>query len=380
MIVWVLAGLLGLATGVRIGWALVNKQSLVSTAMIVALGSLAIVAALNWQPLTLLLDTVLHWPNISVLLTQIALVGCAAGSSVMIIGVGSEWRPKIVKRIALAQYTFAAVIAVAAAVVFFTGGRQPEMSPQEYLNQNLGGSGSVSWLVPLLYVLLAMSLVTWAGLRHSNRTRRGRALFIFTLGVVLILLTSMFFLIRAVSTVQLLGIGTAVTLLGCAMALVAAASLLPTVEDWFGGRRELREIEPLLAEMQRRQPDIGIGERPRGPLAYQVAEKLSMISDALFLEASAAVSQARMTRPGLHPHDAHPDIAEILPEVDPPDVTPQEQARAIARWISAGRGDHPQDGAAEFPGLGWLHQPEIYSDRDWIIEIARQYRSISQTD
>ena len=37
MIVWVIAGLLGLATGLRIGWALVNKQSLVSTAMILAL-------------------------------------------------------------------------------------------------------------------------------------------------------------------------------------------------------------------------------------------------------------------------------------------------------------------------------------------------------
>ena len=64
MIIWVIAGLLGLATGLRIGWALVNKQSLVSTAMILALGSLGLVAALNWQPLTLLIDTVLHWPNI----------------------------------------------------------------------------------------------------------------------------------------------------------------------------------------------------------------------------------------------------------------------------------------------------------------------------
>jgi hypothetical protein len=53
LIVWVIAGLLGLATGLRIGWALVNKQSLVSTAMILALGSPGVVAALNWQPLTL---------------------------------------------------------------------------------------------------------------------------------------------------------------------------------------------------------------------------------------------------------------------------------------------------------------------------------------
>ena len=48
MIIWVIAGLLGLATGLRIGWALVNKQSLVSTAMILALGSLGFGVAACW--------------------------------------------------------------------------------------------------------------------------------------------------------------------------------------------------------------------------------------------------------------------------------------------------------------------------------------------
>ena len=92
MIIWVIAGLLGLATGLRIGWALVNKQSLVSAAMIVALGSLGLVAALNWEPLTLLLDTILHWPNVSSMLSQVALIACAAGSCVMITSASSRTR------------------------------------------------------------------------------------------------------------------------------------------------------------------------------------------------------------------------------------------------------------------------------------------------
>src|SRR5919204_1980082 len=93
LIIWVIAGLLGLATGLRIGWALVNKQSLVSTAMILALGSLGMVAALNWEPLTLLIDSVLRWPNISMGLSQVALIGCAAGSCVMITTVASNRSP-----------------------------------------------------------------------------------------------------------------------------------------------------------------------------------------------------------------------------------------------------------------------------------------------
>jgi len=90
LIIWVIAGLLGLATGLRIGWALVNKQSLVSTAMILALGSLGLVAALNWQPLTLLIDEGLHWHNLAMGLSQLALIGCAAGSCVMITTVASN--------------------------------------------------------------------------------------------------------------------------------------------------------------------------------------------------------------------------------------------------------------------------------------------------
>jgi hypothetical protein len=373
--VWVIAGLLGMATGVRIGWALVNKQSLVSAAMIIALGSLAIVAALNWQPLSLLLDTALHWPNISVGLSQMALVACAAGSCVMITSVASARRPAVVRRIAMVQYSIAIVIAVVSFALFFVGGQQPEMSAEQYLARNLGTSKtSLPWLLPLLYVLLALTLVTWAGMRHSNRSRRGRALFVFTIGIVLILLASAFFLIRATGTTHLVGVGTAAALLGCAMAVVAAGSLLPTIEDWFTGRHELQLIEPLLAELETRQPDIGIGVRPRGPLVFRVAERLSMISDALFLEATAVQGAHRGTRGG-GPADF--DILDTLSNVERPTVSPDEQARAIAEWIYAGRAGRQLAAEETFPGLGWLRQPDSYSDRNWIIEIARQYRALS---
>lgn len=376
MIIWVIAGLLGLATGLRIGWALVNKQSVVSSAMIVALGSLAAVAALNWPPLTLLLDSALRWPNISIGLSQAALVACAAGSCVMITSVSSPHEPARTRRAALIQYGIAAVIATITMVSFFASGVQPEMSPEEFLARNLGSSStSLPWLVPLLYVSLALTLVSWAGVRHSNRTRRGRALFVFTVGIALMVAASAFFLIRAVGTTELVGIGTAAALLGAAMATVAAGSLLPSIEDWFGGRRELRLIDPLLQELERRQPDIGIGERPRGPLIFRVAERLSMISDALYLEATAA-HQAQIENPVEELRDS-----PSSDDTERPAVSPHEQARLIAEWIYSGaelpraqlhtRGSTGDRG---FPGLDWLSQPENFSDREWILEIARQYR------
>ena len=30
----------------------------------------------------------------------------------------------------------------------------------------------------------------------------------------------------------------------------------------------------------------------------------------------------------------------------------------------------PEDERPKFPGLGWLRQPSVYSDREWILEIA----------
>ncbi len=134
LIIWVIAGLLGLATGLRIGWALVNKQSLVSTAMILALGSLGLVAALNWQPLTLLIDTLLRWPNIS--------MGLSSGGADRVRGRQLRddhdasplaRKPATIRKIAIAQYGVAGVIAVVSLVAFFAAGQQPEMSPEEYL-------------------------------------------------------------------------------------------------------------------------------------------------------------------------------------------------------------------------------------------------------
>jgi hypothetical protein len=379
LIIWVIAGLLGLATGLRIGWALVNKQSLVSTAMILALGSLGLVAALNWQPLTLLIDTVLHWPNIAMGLSQVALIACAAGSCVMITTVASERSPSTSRKIAIAQYGVAAVTAVVSLVIFFAAGQQPEMAPEEYLKRNLGSSdGRLPWLLSLLYVLLALTLVSWAGMRHSNRTRRGRALFIFTLGIVLIVLASAFFLLRAVGNTELVGVGAAATLLGCAMLIVAAGSLLPSIEDWFGARYELRTIQPLLTELGRRHPDVGIGVRPRGPLVFRVAERMSLISDALFLEATAADAARRRTVDATGARTTR-DLDEVddASELESPPVPPREQARTIAQWIFDGREGAPEDKRASFPGLGWLRQPTSYSDREWILEIAQQYRQLA---
>ena len=356
MIVWVIAGLLGMATGLRIGWAMVNRHSVVSSAMIIALGSLAIVAALSWPPVTLLIDTA--QANISVGLIQVALIASAAGSCVMITSVASTRHSSVTRRLAVIQYCVAALIAVVTLVLFFSGQRQPEMTPREYLARNIGsGTTAMHWLVPLLYVLLVLTLACWVGMRVANPSRRGRALFIFTVGIALIVAASAFFLIRAVGNTELIGVGTAATLLMCAMAIVAAGSLLPTVEDWFGARRELRLIAPLRRELARRHPDIGIGVRPRGPLVFRVAEQLSLISDSLYLEASAS-------------QPAAPGVAS-----DPPSgVMPPEQALAVAQWIYSGRGAEPD----RFPGRGWLRQPSSYSDREWILEIARQYRIVDR--
>jgi hypothetical protein len=356
LIVWIIAGLLGMATGLRIGWALVNQQSVVSNAMIVALGSLAVVAALNWPPLALLVNTAVHWPNISVGLSQVALVASAAGSCVMITSVASAQRPEITRRIATIQYCAAAVIAAITLTLFLADGREPEMAPREYLAHNLGLPGeALDWLVPLLYVLLALTVVAWVGIRLSSASRRGRALLVFTAGIALIVAASGFLLSRAMGGLQQAGVSTAITLLLCAMVIVAAGALLPSVEDWIGARRELRLIEPLRREMDRRHPDIGIGVRPRGPLVFRVAEQLSLISDALYLESLLAQRTAAID--GLEPAA---------------DSTAAEQALMVARWIRAGR----PEVADAFPGRRWLSQPPGCSDRDWILEIARQYRTL----
>ena len=78
-----------------------------TAAFTLALGSLVLVAALSWQPLALLIDTMMHWPNIAMGLSQVALVACVAGSSAMITTVVSGHKPAVIRRFAIAQYSVA---------------------------------------------------------------------------------------------------------------------------------------------------------------------------------------------------------------------------------------------------------------------------------
>ncbi|MFY9920028.1 MAG: hypothetical protein WAL26_16785 [Mycobacterium sp.] len=77
----------------------------------------------------------------------------------------SGHQPAVTRRFATAQCSIAAVVA-AVSMVMFVAGQRYEMSPAEYLEQNLASP----WLLPLLlYVPLALTLVSWAAIRNMNR-------------------------------------------------------------------------------------------------------------------------------------------------------------------------------------------------------------------
>jgi hypothetical protein len=111
-------------------------------------------------------------------------------------------------------------------------------------------------------------------------------------------------------------------------------------------------------------------------LVFRVAERMSLISDALFLEATAAEA-SRRKRVDATGGDAS-SLAHVGEEVEVSDIEPHEQARAIAQWIHDGRGETRTEAHASFPGLGWLSQPESFSDREWILAIAQEYRDLDR--
>src|SRR5262249_11061794 len=116
--------------------------------------------------LALLVDTLMHWPNIAMGLTQVALVSCAAASCVLITALALRHQPLVFRRFAIAQYSFGVVIAAVSLVMFFAAGQRYEMPPLEYLDRNLASS----WSLPLvLYMPLALTLASWTAMRHSNR-------------------------------------------------------------------------------------------------------------------------------------------------------------------------------------------------------------------
>jgi hypothetical protein len=114
-----------------------------------------------------------------------------------------------------------------------------------------------------------------------------------------------------------------------------------------------------------RHPNVGIGVRPRGPLLFRVAEQMSLISDALYLEATRTLEDEDAL------FDDSSDPAQLS-------VSPEDQAQRIAEWILAGRGAGRDAANTRFPGPNWLRQPSSYSDREWILAIADQYRKLER--
>jgi hypothetical protein len=136
-----------------------------TAAWTLALGSLVLVAALSWQPLALLVDTMWRWSNIAMGLSQVALIAFVAGSCVMITTVASG-QPHVIRHFAIAQCSIATLMAAVSLVMFFAAGQRYEMPPSEYMQQNLASA----WLLPLLlHVPVALTMVSWAAMRYASR-------------------------------------------------------------------------------------------------------------------------------------------------------------------------------------------------------------------
>ncbi len=278
--------------------------------MILALGSLGIVAALNWQPLTL----VDRRPRCggrtcAVALSQVALIGCAAGSCVMITTVASSRKPAVIRRIAIGQYVVACAIAVATLVAFFRAEQMPEMAPEEYLRRNLAPAGPRPGCC-------RCSTCCW-----RSPSSRGPGCVIPTApgGAVRCsssasewcswCCASAFFLLRAVGNTDVLA--ASVRRRRCWAARCwwwRADRCCPASEDWFGARRELRTIQPLLAELDTRHPDVGYrGASPRPAVVPGRRADVPHLRISLYLEAIAAERVARAP----HGKTRHQDERDI---------------------------------------------------------------------
>ncbi len=136
-------------------------------------------------------------------------------------------------------------------------------------------------------------------------------------------------------------------------------------------------IQPLDRAWLARHPDVGIGVRPARPAGVpgrraDVADlrtRSSWRPTPRGLATSGAVRRRRRTNGELSTDDIDDDA-----ELEAPPVRLERPGGGIAQWIYDGRDGRAEDGRSEVSGLGWLRQPTSYSDREWILSIAQQYR------
>jgi hypothetical protein len=321
---WIVALVVWMSAGGRIGRVLVRPASTVRMAIVVAVAGVALASTATIPDVARAIDSAdrlrVTDPKLSDVQAIAAWVVFTAATSVVAIAAWPIASRRNLWNLARGIYLAAAVVAALTL--------------------------TVSPLVGWVGIALGGMFITVTGLRNLAWNPLGRGITIYTAGALVIMVLAVAQIYRAVT----LGVTAArhprpTWAWSGASLFIATGAVWILVEVWIRSRILMRRIRPLHQVLVTRFPEVLVDDpKARSTTVLRSSDQVAQIMDALYLQSGGG--------------------APIAPTQSPPD-SDAARAAIVARW-------------ARDPSLGildprWIAPPEGMSARRWVSTVARAY-------
>lgn len=330
MSAWIVALLVWIAAGARVGRVLVRPATVVRMAIVVAVAAVAGAATVAIPDVAQALDELVSGETGANGASLSATLGVSlwvcAGGAVMVIAIAA-WpiASRQLRPVAVATYATTAILVLVTGIWSVTAG----------------------WVV----VALCGGFTVITGVRNLVWSPLGRGIAIFTAATAFV---------TALAILQVLDppsyqpgeapFATPSWAWSVSAVAVAVAAIWILVEVWIRSRLLLRRTKSLHRSLTDRFPEVVMtdGYR-RTTTVLRAADQVAHIMDAMYLQSGGGVETTLTT---------------------PPPESSRERAVVVARWARDPVTSEPLDAA-------WVAPPSGMSARRWVVAVARAYSAAS---
>lgn len=325
MTAWIVALVVWVAAGARIGRVLVRPATTVRMAIVIAVAAVALASTAAIPAIAQAIDSTaklkVQDPRLSDVQMVAAWVIFTAATVVVAAAAWPIASRRNLWRVAQGIYLVGIAIAVVSLTVAPTAG----------------------WIA----VAIGSVFIIVTGLRNLAWNPLGRGISIYIIGALVVLVLALLQVRRAIVDGAYAARHPAPAMAWAAAALfiaIGAVSIL--IEMWIRSRILMRRLRPLHQLLIQRFPEVVIDDpKARSTTVLRASDQVAQIMDALYLQSGGGVGNA------------------VAP---PPPNEHSQRALAVARWA--------QDPTAILLDPLWIAPPEGMSARRWVSAIAKQFR------
>lgn len=323
MTYWLIALVVWISAGARIGRVLVRPATTVRMAIVVAVAAVAAASTTAIPDIAQAIDSAAQLKVYDPRLSDAQAVACwviyTTATSIVAFAAWPIASRRNLWHVAVGIYLVGIVFAVLSLTL----------------------SPTLGWLV----VAIGSVFIAVTGLRNLNWSPLGRGIAIYTTGAVIIAILSIFQARRVIiddSVAARHPEPAWAWSLAAMLTAVGAVSIL--IEVWFRSRLLMRRLRPLHRVLIDRFPEVVVDDDKRTTTVLRASDHVAQIMDALYLQAGGGAGIAVATAPPTSAGD---------------------RAAVVAQWAR-----HPESGLLD---PRWIAPPEGTSTRRWVSAIAQAF-------